>query len=286
MLKPTAVQATLKTLLESPNVPADSALVLFSESGTIYAQAHSDIHGPLASTSKLFDAAKPKTTESQRLQFARQPGLVTLLGSSRPRPVTLLPPHLDEEAEKMVPSTLATPPMELALDVDGRAKILAALACQSWLEETNRVRRLFTKIHGHSPVSVGDTSDRIRSLSTSTGGNGSGNGKNRMKRVEQNGLQRIDSGGEIGDNHLERKGREQDDSQEFVAAPVAVPGTLLNTGTTAPSVAPLLLEGEVSTLIVNPKLIWTNFTIFYYAAGSFIDHAIISSAIHFIAFIA
>lgn len=246
MLKPTAVQATLKALLESPSVPADSALVVFSESGTIYAQAHSDNGVTIASSSKLDQDSKPKTTESQRLQFLRQPGLVTLLGSSRTKPVKQSASLIDEEKI----GSAAAPMMELALDVDGRAKILAALACQSWLEETNRVRRLFTKIYGHIPVSIGDNSDRIRSLSTSTGGNGSGNGngKIRMKRVEQNGLHRIGSGGEMGDSQLERKNGDQDLPLESVTAPVVVPGTLLSTGTTVPSVAPLLSEGEVSRL--------------------------------------
>lgn len=251
MLRPRAVQATLQALIEAPGVPADTALVVFSDSGTIYSQAHSKDPSQIASSSTLPKEPRRKPTESQRLQFARQPGLSSLLGTKDSQsPAASIAPTTEEATPVQSTGTA----MELALQTDERAKILAALACQSWQEETNRVRRLFSKIHGHqAAVAMSETSDRLRSFSASTGGgaggSGSGSGKNGAlkRRVEQNGLHRSIASHNAGEDHLERgtTTAQQIEEQESVAAPVAVPGTLLNVGTAAQSVAPLLLESEV-----------------------------------------
>jgi hypothetical protein len=252
MLRPRAVQATLQALIEAPGVPADTALIVFSDSGMIYSQAHSKDPSQIASSSTLPKEPSKKPTESQRLQFVRQPGLSSLLGTQKSDPVSA---NTNQATDEATSSRQTGTAMELTLQTDERAKILAALACQSWQEETNRVRRLFSKIHGHqAAVAMSETSDRLRSFSASTsggaGGSGSGSGKNGplKKRVEQNGLHRSIATLNTGEDHLERgyAAEQQVEEQESVAAPVAVPGTLLNIGTPDQSVAPLLLEGEVS----------------------------------------
>jgi hypothetical protein len=256
MLRPVAVQTALVTLLETPSVPADTALVVFSDSGTIYAQAsisqrHQQTPSPIASTSSLAPFKFQAKNESQRLQRTRQPGLSSLLGNPRQSSRT------STEKESTAAAVLAgkgsqsrSHMMELQMEADERAKILAALACQSWTEETNRVKRLFTKLHGHSVgASTSEAGGLIRSYSSSTGGgnnggssaHGNGKGPSRLRRIEQNSLFTS-----VKEKLEEDQDDEGDVGQESVAAPVAVPGTLLNIEPMGQGAAPLLLEGHVS----------------------------------------
>jgi hypothetical protein len=248
MLRPTAVQEALATLIETPSVPADAALLVFSDSGTIYAKACSRQDDRVSDTSGISVDLKPKN-ESQRLQRLRQPGLLPLLGNPKRHESRNIASSSTPMAEKSASATTtSSSSVELQMASDERCKVLAAVACQAWTEETNRVKRLFTKAHGHASASTSE-SGLIRSFSTSTGGggggsgNGIGNGKapSRLRRIEQNSV--LQSG---IDQHMERMASEQEIQEEMVAAPVAVPGTLLNVGATSQGVAPLLLEGEVS----------------------------------------
>lgn len=254
MLRPKAVQEALTTLLETASVPADSALVVFSDSGTIYSQAHIREFSQIAGTPTLLrgDDLKP-LNESQRLQRVRQPGLASFLGNTRlsqQSTTNPLPPAsqigLEEKENATAASTTAIPLMELQMNEDERSKAIAALACQSWMEETNRVKRLFTKVHGHHTSGTTSESGLIRSFSTSTGGggtsgnggnNGSGKAPSRLRRIEQN---------SVAQSGIDQLIDGQGSEQESVAAPVAVPGTLLSIGPSGQGVAPLLLEGEVS----------------------------------------
>jgi hypothetical protein len=250
MLRPTAVQEALATLIESPSIPADSALIVFSDSGSIYAQASSHQSSQIVSTSTSRQSLKP-INDSQRLQRARKPGLVSLLGPSKPstsqHPANVASSSRNLEGGKT--DSAGPNAMELQMNADERSKIIGALACRSWNEETSRIRRLLPKQRGILPSGATSESGITRSFSASTGGGngigsngGIGKGPSRLRRLEQNGIVQSDI-----DEHLERLAGEQAAEQEPAGPPVAIPGTSLIVGATGQhGIAPLLLESDVS----------------------------------------
>ncbi|UZJ54251.1 hypothetical protein CBS101457_003571 [Exobasidium rhododendri] len=255
MLRPKAVQEALTALLESPSVPADSALIVFSDSGTIYAQASTqNASSQFASTSTNRHDSKP-LNESQRLQRSRQPGLVSLLGTSSSLPLS---------ARYTAGNTNSPSPhaMELVMNADERSKIIGALACRCWTEEMNRIRRLLPKQRSHMHSAPASETGMIRSFSASTGGGGGGGGgggsaagnvgvgkgPSRLRRIEQSSLAQNGTFAPI-----ERFAIEQGVEQESATgACVAVPGTLINQGSTSQGSAPLLLESELGASLVMP----------------------------------
>lgn len=274
MLRPLAIQEALDAVLERQTAPADTALIVLSDSGSIYAQAHRR-RGKEAKDALASGSAEPANrkkapgfqgrsawrapqTEIQRLQLHHQPGLSSLMASG----ATSQAVAGDAPTQSRTAASLDAADddsMLLCLTHDERARVLAGVACQSWVEEMARVRRLRSNVNGRFPASASHVVSGVgssvgRSLSGGSSQQGAslrGGLLNRSitaKATDSGDASKVGAGiGMTVTANSMPSGN--DDESEEVEAPVAIVGSQMASSVGDPTVAPLMLEGEVSSFL-------------------------------------
>lgn len=282
MLQPLAIQAGLEAILTSKSSPADIALIVFNESGAIYAQAHLEairsIPKEHSEPSKIQSSAtnKQSQNEVERQQRQRQPGLASLMSMDTEKQQSI--PKEDDENPDFLNTNQE--PMPINLTPDERARILGGTACQAWTEESARVRRLRATATGRFSAIASSTGPSLISggAGSSAAGLASGSKITPLRKVNDQGHKASSAAGEevIATNSSsrsitiahsttsngDRDGREnptneieeEDEEEESIAMPMAILGMPLQPEVGGPGVAPLLLEDELGATLVLPLL--------------------------------
>lgn len=257
MLRPLAIQSALEALVTSNESPADVALVVLSESGTIYAQAHLDAVRPVrsktnASGTQSSPARLTGFGEIDRQQRQHQPGLASLMSTrTGVQPTSVKHSEGGSQDDGAASSASASSvPMSITLTHDDRARVLAGTACQAWSEEVARVRRLRTSATGRFSAMASSTGPSL----VSGGSGGTGSKMTPLSKLNPISMVSEENSPALGATSTASSAGadEESDDQEGSAVPVAILGTPLRPEAGGPGVAPLLLEAELGALVVLP----------------------------------